>query len=455
MTTDHPVRTAQPVIRWLARLAATAIVLAAGAASAAPPAAAPLVLISIDGLRPGDVLDAERRGLRVPNLRRFVEHGAYASGVVGVLPTLTYPSHTTLLTGVSPLRHGIVNNLTFDPTNINQVGWYWYAADIRVPTLWDAARAAGRVTVNVHWPVSVGAAIDYNLPQLWRTGHDDDRKLMRVVATPGLVAHLEERLGPYTQGIDESVAGDVDRTRFAVALLGEHRPGFATVYLTGLDHVQHLFGPDTPEAHAALERIDGLVGEVMAAVPGADIAVVSDHGFTAIDTDVNLFGAFITAGLVTVDGIKVTAWQAVPWFAGGSAGVVMARRDDPALRAKVAALLAQLRANPATHITAVLDHAELVRRGAGDAADWMVEFAPGTEMGRDPAAALVAPSTLKGMHGYDPDIAAMRSTFLLMGPDVRLHGDLGIIDMRRIAPTLAALMHAPLPDADLPPLTPP
>lgn len=420
--------------------------------AAAPAAAAPLLLISIDGLRPGDVLDADARGLKVPNLRRFVTDGAFARSVTGILPTLTYPSHTTILTGVSPAKHGIVNNLTFDPTNINQTGWYWYAADIRVPTLWETAHAAGRVTANVHWPVSVGAAIDFNLPQIWRTGHDDDRKLMRALATPGLVADLERELGPYTKGIDESVEGDADRTRFAVRLIVDHHPGFMTTYLTGLDHVQHLFGPDTPQAHAALEAIDAMVGQLIAAAPGADVAVVSDHGFAAIDTDVNLFGAFIRAGLITLDGSTVKRWLAVPWFAGGSAGIVMARRDDPVLRARVATLLAELKANPALHISAVLDHDELVRRGAGAQADWFVEFAPGTEMGRDPAAAPVAPSTLKGMHGYDPQVPEMRSAFFMMGPDVPLRGDLGTVDMRRIAPTLAAIMGTTLPTADLPPL---
>ena len=65
--------------------------------------------------------------------------GSYASGVVGNLPTVTYPSHVTLLTGVAPARHGIVNNTTFDPQQNNQGGWYWYASDITAPTLWDAA----------------------------------------------------------------------------------------------------------------------------------------------------------------------------------------------------------------------------------------------------------------------------------------------------------------------------
>lgn len=75
-----------------------------------PALAEPVLLISIDGLRPGDVLEADKRGLALPNLRRFLTEGAHASGVTGVLPTLTYPSHTTLMTGVSPGKHGIVSN---------------------------------------------------------------------------------------------------------------------------------------------------------------------------------------------------------------------------------------------------------------------------------------------------------------------------------------------------------
>src|SRR5262245_21242638 len=97
--------------------------LGAGAARAPRP---PLVLISIDGLRPGDVLEAERRGLRIPNLRRLAREGAFATGVRGVLPTVTYPSHTTLVTGVAPARHGILANKPFDPTGRGD-GWYWYA----------------------------------------------------------------------------------------------------------------------------------------------------------------------------------------------------------------------------------------------------------------------------------------------------------------------------------------
>jgi predicted AlkP superfamily pyrophosphatase or phosphodiesterase len=115
--------------RVLSLLVVCAIRLGAQATGAT---AHPVVLISIDGLKPEYVLQADEHGLKIPNLRGLVAHGAHASGVIGVVPTVTYPSHTTLVTGVAPARHGIVSNTTFDPLNKNQEGWYWYASDIRV-----------------------------------------------------------------------------------------------------------------------------------------------------------------------------------------------------------------------------------------------------------------------------------------------------------------------------------
>ena len=130
-----------------------------------------VVLISIDGLKPEAILEAASHGLKVPNLRAFLADGVYATGVRGVLPTLTYPSHMTILTGASPAKHGIYANTTFDPLGRNEHGWYWYTEDVQVPTLWDAAAAANLKTANVYWPTSVGAHITYNLPQVWRTRH--------------------------------------------------------------------------------------------------------------------------------------------------------------------------------------------------------------------------------------------------------------------------------------------
>ncbi len=426
------------------------------AASALVPATAvagPVLLISIDGLRPGDVIEAKARGLSIPNLKALVQDGAYAQTVRGVLPTLTYPSHTTIVTGVWPAQHGIVNNLTFDPLQKNRQGWYWYAEDIKVPTLWAAAHKGGMKVVNVHWPVSVGAeGIDLNLPQLWTSGSPDDRKLNRALATKGLTERLEAKVGAYADGIDESVEGDENRGKFAEALMADEKPGFATVYFTGLDHVQHESGPDTPEAHAALERIDTAVGKVIAAArkaqPNINVVIVSDHGFAPISKDVNLIGAFVQAGLIKVDMAtgKVLSWEAEPWMAGGSSAIVLARPDDAALRARVEGLLDALKANPELGVDRWIKQDEIAALGGGGA-QYYLNFKPGFQSGRNPTAPAVSPSVSKGMHGYFPELGLMRSTLIATGPDIKAKGALGELDMRDIAPSIARVLgvEAPTP----------
>jgi predicted AlkP superfamily pyrophosphatase or phosphodiesterase len=417
--------------------------MAALASNAAEVAAEPVVLISIDGLRPADILQADKRGLKVPNLRALVADGAYASGVTGVLPTLTYPSHVTLLTGVSPGRHGIVSNLSFDPYNKNQQGWNWYASDIKVPTLWQAAHEGGLKTVNVHWPVSVDApGIDLNLPQIWRTGHPDDRKLMRALATHGLVDRLQDKLGVYADGIDESLSADQNRSRFGDYLIRTEKPGFTTLYFTSLDHIQHQFGPDTPEAHQTLEGIDAIIGKMVdaarAANPDTLIVVVSDHGFAPTTTAVNLYGAFIKAGLIDVtDQGEVSGWKAEPWFAGGSAAIVLADPKDEVTRAKVEGLLRYLQSDASTGIQSVIGKPQIVAAGGAPEADYWINFKIGYMMGADPKAPLVSPSTYRGMHGYFPDAPEMKSTLIIDGPHLQKRGDLGEVDMRDIAPTIA------------------
>jgi predicted AlkP superfamily pyrophosphatase or phosphodiesterase len=414
-------------------------------------AATPVLLISIDGLRPADVLQAQQRGLQLPNLQRFLVQGSYASDVRGVLPTLTYPSHTTLITGVSPNLHGIGGNLTFDPTNKNQQGWDWYASDIRVPTLWDAAHAAGLSTANVHWPVSVGAQVDWNLPQIWRTGTADDRKLLAALATPGLLPSLEQELGPYADGITEDLPGDQNRTRFTVKLLETRKPYFMTAYLTALDTEQHASGPDTAASRKTLEGIDQLIGVLVAAAqrvhPDGVVAVVSDHGFAPVQHDVNLYLPFIQAGLVTLKDGVVTDWQAMPWNDGGSAAIVLRDPANDAVKVKVAALLRQLQNDPQYNIAQVLDHDQLVGQGGTAQASWFVQFKPGDEMGLKPDAPILSPGHYLGMHGYAAALPEMRSTFLIAGSGVPAGKNFGSIDMRDIAPTLATLLGVSLPQA--------
>lgn len=446
-----------PVARWI-RQALLAIALIAPLSALARP----VLLISIDGLRPADVIDARQRGINVPNLAAFLTGGSYARGVTGVLPTLTYPSHTTLITGVSPAKHGIVANTTFDPLNINDGGWYWYAEDNRAQTLWDAAFLARMTTGNVHWPVSVGARhVTWNLPQIWRTGHPDDRKLVRALSTPGLVAELEaQRREGYADGKDETLPADKLRAGFAQSLIRHHQPGFLTVYLTALDHQQHLTGPGSPEAHQTLEAIDSMVGEIIAIErqfhPDAVVAVVSDHGFAPVDTAINLYRPFIDAGLITIDAAgKISGWQATPWATGGSFAIVLAHPEDGTVRAKVGVLLAKLAADPAAHIAQVIAEPAIAAAGGNPRAAFYVNLKIGavaTPFLSSGLPLVLPPVGYKGMHGYFPAAPEMRSTFLIAGPGIAKARDLGEIDMRAIAPTLAKAMGAALPNAEKPPL---
>jgi predicted AlkP superfamily pyrophosphatase or phosphodiesterase len=439
----------------LALMILLSVVCSEAVAARGAPSVPLVVLISVDGMKPEAIIDAQSHGLKVPNLRAFMADGVYASGVRGVLPTLTYPSHTTLLTGASPAKHGIYDNTTFDPLQHNQRGWYWYAEDIKVPTLWDAAATAHLKTANVYWPVSVGANITYNLPQIWRTGMDDDLKLQRALSTPGLEQELSAGLGRYPGGMEETVAEDEIRARFAIRLLQKKHPVFFTVYLTGLDTEEHLSGPFSAKSNETLERLDAIVGSLRAAAekaaPGrATICVVSDHGFAAIEHDVNLYAAFLEAGLFSVDkDNKITAWKAMPWPAGGSAAVMLADPADETVRAQVKALLDKLASDPANGIERILPQDEIQRGRGFPHAVYLVSLRSGYEMAYSLSLPLISKPSNLGMHGYVPEHAEMRSSFFIVGPRIAKNKSVGEIDMRQIAPTLADILHVRLSGAEL------
>ena len=152
-----------------------------------------VLMISIDGLMPSSY--TQSGPARVPAIRQLAADGAYAAGVIGVLPTVTYPSHTTLITGVTPAVHGIVDNRMFDPEGKSGGANYWYARDIRVPTLLGAVHGRGWRTSAVAWPVTVGMEVDFHVPEFWRANygadHPESASLLRAVSTPHLIDAVE------------------------------------------------------------------------------------------------------------------------------------------------------------------------------------------------------------------------------------------------------------------------
>jgi predicted AlkP superfamily pyrophosphatase or phosphodiesterase len=422
--------------------------------------ARPVLMISIDGLRPADVIEADKRGLKVPHLKAFLADGAYASGVRNALPTVTYPNHTTLVTGVAPSLHGIANNVTFDPLGQNYDGWYWYSSDIKVPTLWDAVHAQHKPVASLGWPVSAGnPSIDYDIPEYWRAATADDLKLINALSTPyGIIAEIGKAAGvPFVAAFGEEAKHDAAKARLSGALFALKKPEFMTVHLASLDAAQHEHGPGSAEAHATLEAVDAAVGDLIEtarkAEPDVVVAIVSDHGFATVDKEVNLVSAFAKEGLVSYDAEKkkITAWQAMPWNAGGSSLIVLANPDDEALKAKVAALLAKLAADPANGIARIADRKEIEALGGAKEAAFFVDFKLGYYGGDSIVSPLIVAGRLKGTHGYFPTHPEMRATFMIDGPGIPKK-KLGDIDMRDIAPTLAKVLEVPFPSATGKPL---
>jgi predicted AlkP superfamily pyrophosphatase or phosphodiesterase len=444
--------------RWTGLATTLCVLWCAGRAWAAPVRPS-VLLISIDGLRPDYVLEADKHGLKIPNLRRLRAEGAFATGVRGVLPTLTFPSHATLMTGASPQKHGIYANTPFDAVGQFGTRWNWYFENFKVATLWQAAAKAGLTTANVRWPISVGAPITWNLPHIYFYGGAEDMKLFRLLSTPGLAAKLEqETQRPYPDTKDDRVGNDERFVEYAERLLTTKRPGFMTVYLSGLDTVQHETAPLSPEMIAVLERIDTAVGTLRAAAERtagkrAIICVVSDHGFISADKDLKLRFALRQAGLLDYDkDNNVTAWRASTYLTYGSGYVILNDPKDEASRAKVREVLAALAADPQNGIEEVIEEAEIQKRGGNPNAAFYVTLKPGFRMLGGSTPPLLAPAKPGGAHGYAPTLTEMNAAFFIVGPGITAGRSLGEIDLRDVAPTLAGLMRAKLPDAEGKPL---
>jgi predicted AlkP superfamily pyrophosphatase or phosphodiesterase len=442
--------------RALSALALFLLVIAA--AERAP--AAPVLMISVDGLKPEYILNADAHGLKIPFLRSLMRDGAYARGVTGVWPTVTYPSHTTLLTGLSPAEHGIYNNLEFDPKNTFANAWYWYAQQIRVPTLWQAAHEAGLSTASIGWPVSVGAtAVDFLIPEYWRVARltdvdPSDALLLAAMSRPeGLLQKMQARLGPYMRGNDPSPPGDEIKTRYALDILKTQKPKFMTIHLSSLDEQQHGHGPFSPEANADLEVIDGQLAQLFAASrandPKAIALVVSDHGFVQITHKVNLMQPFLRAGLLPSGG----PWKAQPWSGSGMAAVMLHDPADSHTESQVRDLLQAMKADPNNGIAEVLERDAIKQRGAFPDASFLIVMKLGYYALSDATSPLLSDvQGTPGSHGFSPEYPEMRAAFFIEGTGIARGRNLGLIDMRQVAPTVAQLLGVRLPAATQPPL---
>ncbi len=437
------------------RFAALVLGLSTVGAAASPAAAQErpadhVILISIDGLRPEFYLE-ER--WPAPMIQRMAAEGAHAERVRGVTPTVTYPSHTTMVTGALPARHGITNNRPFEAGGESGL-WFMVSDSIRVPAIWDAVAARGDVSAGVSWPVSARSAIDYNVPEFWSvagregdlTGPAAQTFALRAEVRPaGLLEEIEaESLGPfpdYYWGYNrsrEDAVGDI-----AGHLIEHYRPNLLVVHLNQTDYHQHAEGREGAEVRLGVASVDRAVARMVEAADRAGIldrtafVVTGDHGFVDVDTRVSPNVWLVEAGLHE-DRPDRGEWRAAWHPAGGSAFL---RLRDPNDTAALNRVRADLEALPpgVKNLFRVVEKDELVARGADPDAVLALAAEPGVYLGGATGGPAITPGS-GGAHGYFPELDDVHTGFVAWGAGVAPGHTIPLMHLVDVAPTIAALL---------------
>jgi predicted AlkP superfamily pyrophosphatase or phosphodiesterase len=410
-----------------------------------------VVLISLDGF-PSWALDDPY--LPVPTLRRLAARGALAKGMRPVNPTVTWPNHTTLITGVTPAKHGVLFNglLRRDPGVPPRVEpWVHRDEMVRVKTLYDIAHAGGLTTAQVDWVAILDApTVTWAFPERPPPASQIAQELVNA----GVLSQTELE----TFATRNIVWRDRIWTQAAAHIIEKHRPNLMMFHLLNLDSTQHRYGPRTHAAMTTMSLLDAQVAEIVAAVDRAGLTarttfvVVSDHGFKLVKRQIRLNAAFMKAGLLKAQDGKVLQSDAYAVPEGGSA-IVYLTAVDP-----TSELLARARQAIAgvEGIDAVVEPADYARFGlplptvnnqmgvlfVTPKEGYSFTAAVGEEVVVD------APEGSLGAHGYpstDPDLSAL---FIASGAGIRQGVTLGVIDNVDVAPTMAELLGLNLPNVD-------
>lgn len=414
-----------------------------------------VLVVSVDGMKPESYTQPDAHGLKVPMLREIVRDGAYSDGVLPVMPTVTYPSHTSIATGTNPGMHGIISNSTFDPLNKNAAGWWWYEEDIRVPTVWQVARQHGLHTALIHWPVTVGAEADLNVPEYWRAQIPEDLKLLRALSVPrAILADVEKEFADFHTGIMPPDQTDAAFTDIACYAIERMQPNLLMLHIPNVDHWQHEKGPFSAEGNAAIEDADAQIGRMVASAKKAGIwgesalVVVSDHGFASISREFRPGILLREHGLVTLDAQnKPTDWKAGFIVSGGSAYIYIRDQNDEETQRSVLNIFQPLAGAPDSGIRRVATHGEIVAMGGDPQAFLALEAVDGYRFATGYTGSVIQPSREAGTHGYFPDRLEMRSSLLVYGPAIGT-GKIENARMIDIGPTAAKWLGLELKKAE-------
>jgi predicted AlkP superfamily pyrophosphatase or phosphodiesterase len=411
-----------------------------------------VILVTIDGFPAWLFRDPT---LVIPNLRRLAKEGAVADAMTVSNPSITWPNHTTLVTGVSPRRHGVLSNWLMirkgpgSPPGTDP--WRPKAELVRAPTIYDAAFKAGLRTAQVDWvAIQDSGTIHDEFAEVPKV----DGPLEKEIVADGVV----DAAGIRDFDKASIVWRDFIWTQAAIRIVEKHRPNLLLFHLLSTDSSNHQYGPGTLASRSAYAHADRLLGDLLAAVDRAGmrqkttVIVTTDHGFRKVERLIYVNFALREAGLVRLEAGKVVGADAFSRTQGGMAFVYV---SDPARRGE---LLPKLRSICAglEGVAQVLDGADGPTLGMPTPAenpgmgDLVLYAKPGYAFKDKSAGNAVVEESRDylGTHGYPASEPDLDGFLVAAGNGIRAGARLERIRNVDVAPTLAALLGVSLPDVE-------
>jgi predicted AlkP superfamily pyrophosphatase or phosphodiesterase len=316
--------------------------------------------------------------------------------------------------------------------------------------LWDAVGASGRKTAAVAWPVSAGARITYNIPEIWDPAAPDPYQDFETPArhsTPRLFDEVIKRIqssaaraaGNRRQPEIQKMSPDRLRAEAALHIWKRHHPDLLLVHFTLYDQLAHRHGPFAPKAVEAIEQMDKEIGRIRDAVNGdkaTTLVVLSDHGFVSVDKDIAPLVPLMDEGLFGRSAHGEPELKRLGAIhSGGSFALYWLEEPTSENRRSLEKAVAQMVDSGA--VREVLNRGRLKALGADPDAELMLDANPGCYFSDRHAGPIVQDGAKdRGTHGHLPSVAGMEAGFVATGPGIEPGRNLGRIGLTRVAPTL-------------------
>lgn len=415
-----------------------------------------VVVICVDGL-PAYLFDDPNAPL--PTIRGLAAKGVVAKGMLVSNPSVTWPNHTSLTTGVRPERHGVLFNGRLErgrpgfPVKVNP---NLDQADlVHAPTIYDVLHEKKLTTAAVNWPCTRNSSgIQDNFPDVPDSFKHTTPRLVEVLKQAGIVSDSD------VQGFTKLSGPRRDRiwTEATCHIIRERKPNLVLFHLLNVDGTHHRHGPQSPAGYTAVAYADTCVRDVVESINAAGIRdqttimIVSDHGFMNVLQTLQPNVLLRQAGLLTVESGQPATARALTIPEGGIAMLYLTipekREED---RKKVIELF---RDRP--EITGILAPADFAAHGL-PLPDEYSQMADLILVARDECGFtatatgddfVVKSETTIGSHGFLATNPKMNATFVASGLGIRQGAKIGMIENIDVATTIAKLLGVTLPSAD-------